>query len=397
MKSPGLHRHRRQIASLQSPTSPVINTTIHDQKGLDITSSFKTMVFRHQLPPVSPNGSLETAATNLTDKRRRFVLSTRQGLEPDVDYSEPHLMFRTIVGCGADDWPKLQFERSECDRNRSVQAYTMWCRPFIRTNKSLGRQGKSLLLSSCYSLLSSLLLATGTNSIAFNRLVFSSSGFCPCTDFFHTSDKDSVRIRFAQMLTEVSILGHLGAPQPKQGSCEPHETCINGPDRDRQGRVEVAWCIDREAFVELARDVTSGRAKNDNTKASQELPNAASMESGSSSEVTDFHRLGGGSEQGAQGLGDDLDLSGMTMSEVVSAADGVSPLQMQSLDVEAGVLGKDGKGLVGLGGSTAQEKSCENCVDLEMGQFSKGTAALRTEATVLTALSGVVWIALFAR
>ena len=116
MTSPRLHR--RQAA----PPPAIINTTIHDQKGEDVTSSFKTMIFHQGLQ----NTSLPA---NLTDKKRS--LTTRQ-VSYEIDYSEPHLMFRTILSCMAGGGPNWRFVRSECNHSHSMQAYTCWCRPYSR-------------------------------------------------------------------------------------------------------------------------------------------------------------------------------------------------------------------------------------------------------------------------
>ncbi len=132
MASPALHR--RQAAS---PNSVSIRTTVHNQDGKDISSSFKTMIFHHRLPNATLSNA--TLAANLTDKRRS--LSPRQS-PFDTDYGEPYLMFRTILGCQHGTEAPQCFERSECNHDESAQAYTIWCRPYIRRNKRLGRQGK---------------------------------------------------------------------------------------------------------------------------------------------------------------------------------------------------------------------------------------------------------------
>ena len=201
----------------------------------------------------------------------------------------------------------------------------------------------------------------------------------------------------------VQLIGHFGPAQPIQSRCKKHETCINGPERNNQGEVHFALCIDRNAFVELTLDITGGRGKglplgDQDANVFQQQGGASQGSSGRGNGENDFQQQGGSSKGSGGAAVNNLQLGGMMMSAVASKADGNSPLNMQTLDVEAGVLGEDGTGLVGADGTVLQEQRCENCVDLEMRQFSKGTEALRTEATVLSAGTGggVLWMALLA-
>ena len=83
-------------------------------------------------------------------------------------------------------------------------------------------------------------------------------------------------------------------------------------------------------------------------------------------------------------------LEGKRLSMVVSKVDESTPLEMETLDVEAeGAATGDAKG--------GRIDKCRDCVDLETQQFRKGTESLKADARMLTtgaAVAGILWLAL---
>ena len=154
--------------------------------------------------------------------------------------------------------------------------------------------------------------------------------------------------------------GSFGQIESGKGTCEEDEICVNDwGSGNKNGQVEVAWCVNVRVFVTWGVESSAdSRDKN---------------------------------------VG--VVLEGARLSAVASGVDEKTPLTMQAMDVEGGVYGPDGTGLVGADGTAVQSSQCENCVELETQQFAKGTDLLRLDARVSTVgamVGGVLWLAVLA-
>ena len=87
-------------------------------------------------------------------------------------------------------------------------------------------------------------------------------------------------------------------------------------------------------------------------------------------------------------------MGGTSSALVVSDVDKTTPVNVQSLELDAGMagIGRVG-GQVGL----TSEQKCEDCLELSTGPLPIGTDTLMTEATVVGAMgvgaAGVLWLA----
>ena len=78
-------------------------------------------------------------------------------------------------------------------------------------------------------------------------------------------------------------------------------------------------------------------------------------------------------------------------STVVSLADGVTPVEMETLEVdsgEAGTVAADG---------TVQNTTCQECTELSTSTFPQDTNFVMTKAKLITTVlaTGVLWLAFF--
>ncbi len=75
---------------------------------------------------------------------------------------------------------------------------------------------------------------------------------------------------------------------------------------------------------------------------------------------------------------------------IISQADGSMPLEVQSIDLQAGLIGNVDKDK-----PVVQERKCRHCFELRTQKMAEGTNFLQTEASLMTAATvaaGVVWL-----
>ena len=82
---------------------------------------------------------------------------------------------------------------------------------------------------------------------------------------------------------------------------------------------------------------------------------------------------------------------------VVSEADGMTPMNVQSLELDAGIAGAGHVG--GEVGPTSEQK-CQDCASLNTEVLAKGTDFLSAKATVVgtagAAAAGILWLTVLA-
>ena len=144
----------------------------------------------------------------------------------------------------------------------------------------------------------------------------------------------------------------MSVPVRRDNYCSSDEICINGanPGYDYAG-LKYAYCVKRQAFQAIPAKPPLGLNLNKN-KLKEEF-------------------------------------NGKRLSMVVSKDDMSTPLEMDTLNVEAEVMGSES-------GETGGIDKCRDCIELETEQFRKGTESLKAQARMLTtgAVAGVLWMAL---
>ena len=132
----------------------------------------------------------------------------------------------------------------------------------------------------------------------------------------------------------------------EDGACAPEEICVDGPLFSG-----VAHCVSTAYFVQM---INKGRGQSDVQEAVGEL-------------------------------------AGKTARMIVSEADGSTPLEVQGIDLKAGVTEEK----VNAERTPTQERKCRHCFELRTQKMAQGTDFLKTEASLMTAATvaaGVVWL-----
>ncbi len=141
---------------------------------------------------------------------------------------------------------------------------------------------------------------------------------------------------------------------PQTGFCNVNEICITLTRENQLGRAPVAACVNRVAY--------------------QTCDALQQLGASSGEEATWVRRLR---------------LSGMRVWAAASQLDESTPLQMKTLEIEAGKKG-----------SEVGREVCSDCLGLRTESLPVGTESLKVEATLMTAgvgvVAGILWVAVLA-
>ena len=134
----------------------------------------------------------------------------------------------------------------------------------------------------------------------------------------------------------------------RSGHCDRDEICVDGLGRgggSQYGQHSVATCVKTDYFTRMARNAGKPAEQRE--------------------------RL--------------VDLGGTKARMVVSKADGSTPLEVDTFDVEA----------VDAMGNTVQSKKCRDCMELKTDTFGPTTDGLKAGVTLLTTggMTGILWFA----
>ena len=284
LSSPHILSLLQRRNDLSSPGPVTINTTILSQNGTDLTPSFHTRVY-YQPKIVAPD-------LNLTG---RDILSSRGTLS---------VLGRPVVDCRS---PTATFQHSHCKHRNgihgSMQEYLVYCQESDTVQPSSTSQGRRY--------------TPRPRPQTANRGGPAGTSYQPHDPPF---------------LAE-------------EGSCLPHEICVDGIFENR-GWPVIASCMKMDDFTE-----------DDNN----------SREDGQIEWLT-----------------------GRSARVVITAPDGATPLTMSGMEVDSGRRS----------GGNVRKKTCTNCFELKTGMFEEGTNSLKLEASVVNtaaaaAAVGIAWVAVF--
>ena len=164
----------------------------------------------------------------------------------------------------------------------------------------------------------------------------------------HRADMRGSMRRYVIYCHEPSAQGsHPRVPLAETGMCDDYEVCANGRSGHRGARA-MASCIGKRYFDEVKQH---DRAE---WKQSERLRS----------------------------------LDGSMASAVLSRVDGQTPLSVDSLEVDSGVVTEVGKGK-----RVQSQQSCRDCFELTTPDLKRDTDFLKTQATLITgAAAGVLWL-----
>ena len=167
--------------------------------------------------------------------------------------------------------------------------------------------------------------------------------------------------------------------------CSSKEVCVNAWVGNQHDEIPVARCVPQSAFKSMDSidddmdGLSQGRGQGQD---SGPVP----MDRGDDSEEDNSGHIGG---EKRRRLERGFVLGGKQASLVVSREDGLTPMDIGSLEVDAAVDEQ----------YTQMESSCRDCLELRTRNLALDTARLNVEATLMTAgtgvATGVLWVALF--
>ena len=153
----------------------------------------------------------------------------------------------------------------------------------------------------------------------------------------------------------------------RNGRCEDEEICIDGKGGGKRKGGRMAFCVSKQLFV---RYVLRGEYAN------------------------------------AEPRGMELNLEGREAAALFSQSDGATPLEVDTLGIEAGRTSTStstststGTGIDQVPAAPGQSIQCRDCIELNTDNLAPRTDYLKTEAKLLTtgasaAAMGIMWLAL---
>lgn len=186
----------------------------------------------------------------------------------------------------------------------------------------------------------------------------------------------------------------------EEGSCAPHEICVNDMPLQQTDPGIVATCVDMNNFLPGPPDprqtavTAAGRldAQNPQSTTTAHQGTSGGNQDGSPGEneaEDDFEDL--------MGWLVDRGIQGRRASVIVSGGNGTTPLGLQSLEVDTGAGSVSNAGGAGAGAGKVQQQTCKDCFGLRTKKAAPDADFLSTKATLMasTAITGLVWITVF--
>lgn len=138
----------------------------------------------------------------------------------------------------------------------------------------------------------------------------------------------------------------------RNSRCDDEEICLDGKGGGKRKGGRMAYCVSKDSFVQF---ILRG-----------EFANAEPR----------------------------MTLGGRKAAVLLSETDGATPLEADTLGIEAGNSAGNGQ-VPAVEGTAGQSNQCRDCIELNMDALAPKTDYLKTEATLLTtgAAMGIMWLA----